>query len=181
MAESHSIGMARSSELTMERLGGWEGRRLCHLGFAKAASGSENPLWFWLSSWPSLQPNRLKMAGMDGNRTHPGRLSSAPQTVLKTAGLTSATVHQHPSTFDRLSHESAVVHPRPQLSAGLAVILAVSEPTKPVSSRPESFVRLTYTSPPCASAHRHPKGVVNPQPPPTGSAQGTSITSAAVN
>jgi len=25
------------------------------------------------------------MAGMDGNRTHPGRLSSAPQTVLKTA------------------------------------------------------------------------------------------------
>ncbi len=28
-------------------------------------------------------------AGMDGNRTHPGRLSSAPQTVLKTAGSTS--------------------------------------------------------------------------------------------
>src|SRR4029077_1335447 len=26
---------------------------------------------------------------MDGNRTHPGRLSSAPQTVLKTAGGTS--------------------------------------------------------------------------------------------
>ncbi len=25
-----------------------------------------------------------KVAGMDGNRTHPGRLSSAPQTVLKT-------------------------------------------------------------------------------------------------
>ena len=24
------------------------------------------------------------MAGMDGNRTHPGRLNSAPQTVLKT-------------------------------------------------------------------------------------------------
>src|SRR6266446_5917342 len=30
-----------------------------------------------------------KVAGMDGNRTHPGRLSSAPQTVLKTAGGTS--------------------------------------------------------------------------------------------
>ena len=29
------------------------------------------------------------MAGMDGNRTHPGRLNSAPQTVLKTAGGTS--------------------------------------------------------------------------------------------
>jgi hypothetical protein len=34
----------------------------------------------WLSS-------QRKVAGMDGNRTHPGRLSSAPQTVLKTAGL----------------------------------------------------------------------------------------------
>src|SRR6202022_4153718 len=29
------------------------------------------------------------VAGMDGNRTHPGRLSSAPQTVLKTAEDTS--------------------------------------------------------------------------------------------
>ncbi len=29
------------------------------------------------------------MAGMDGNRTHPGRLNSAPQTVLKTAEDTS--------------------------------------------------------------------------------------------
>src|SRR5260370_16860661 len=29
------------------------------------------------------------MAGMDGNRAPPGRLSSAPQTVLKTAGGTS--------------------------------------------------------------------------------------------
>jgi hypothetical protein len=29
------------------------------------------------------------MAGMDENRTHPGRLNSAPQTVLKTAGGTS--------------------------------------------------------------------------------------------
>jgi hypothetical protein len=30
--------------------------------------------------------------GMDGNRTHPGRLNSAPQTVLKTVSLTSAGV-----------------------------------------------------------------------------------------
>ena len=29
------------------------------------------------------------LAGMDGNRTHPGRLNSAPQTVLKTAEGTS--------------------------------------------------------------------------------------------
>src|SRR6266852_6789572 len=36
----------------------------------------------WLS-----QPRNL--AGMDGNRTHPGRLNSAPQTVLKTGGGTS--------------------------------------------------------------------------------------------
>ena len=34
-----------------------------------------------------------KLAGMDENRTHPGRLNSAPQTVLKTAFLTSTVVH----------------------------------------------------------------------------------------
>src|SRR6266481_1826797 len=34
----------------------------------------------------SLAVTAGKLAGMDGNRTHPGRLSSAPQTVLKTAG-----------------------------------------------------------------------------------------------
>ena len=28
---------------------------------------------------------RARLAGMDGNRTHLGRLSTAPQTVLKTA------------------------------------------------------------------------------------------------
>src|SRR5216683_4739075 len=43
----------------------------------------------WLSSTP-------KLAGMDGNRTHPGRLNSAPQTVLKTAGLASTSVRPHP-------------------------------------------------------------------------------------
>ncbi len=31
---------------------------------------------------------------MDGNRTHPGRLSSAPPTVLKTATLASGIVNQ---------------------------------------------------------------------------------------
>ncbi len=34
-----------------------------------------------LSPWLSQE---RKLAGMDGNRTHPGRLNSAPQTVLKT-------------------------------------------------------------------------------------------------
>src|SRR3989442_14078352 len=46
---------------------------------------AKRPL-LWLSCWLSSRP---KMAGMDGNRTHPGRLNSAPQTVLKTAGGTS--------------------------------------------------------------------------------------------
>ena len=36
----------------------------------------------------------MELGGMDGNRTHPGRLSSAPQTVLRTAGLVSATVQR---------------------------------------------------------------------------------------
>ena len=71
------------------------------------------------------------VAGMEGNRTHPGRLSSAPQTVLKTAGLASASVHQGPPKFDRLSRESIIVRARPQISVGLAVNLAVSEPSKP--------------------------------------------------
>jgi len=31
--------------------------------------------------------HQAKLAGMDGNRSHPGRLSSAPQTVLKTHGV----------------------------------------------------------------------------------------------
>jgi len=45
-------------------------------------------------------PRVGNLAGMDGNRTHPGRLNSAPQTVLKTAGLASAKVHRRPSLFD---------------------------------------------------------------------------------
>jgi hypothetical protein len=65
------------------------------------------------------------MAGMDGNRTHPGRLSSAPQTVLKTAGLQSTTVRQRALQFGRKHQWSAIVRPRPLKSAGLAVVLAV--------------------------------------------------------
>jgi hypothetical protein len=47
----------------------------------------------WLSCWLS---GRRDLAGMDENRTHPGRLNSAPQTVLKTAFLSSASVHECP-------------------------------------------------------------------------------------
>ena len=38
----------------------------------------------------------------------------APQTVLKTAGLTSADVHQSPVTIDRQAGQSRPVRPRPQ-------------------------------------------------------------------
>jgi len=55
----------------------------------------------------------LKLAGMDGNRTHPGRLSSAPQTVLKTAFLTSAGVHRRPPQIDIRRQQSADVRRRP--------------------------------------------------------------------
>jgi hypothetical protein len=49
------------------------------------------------------------MAGMDGNRTHPGRLNSAPQTVLKTAFLTSAIVRQRPPQIKTDGPRSAEV------------------------------------------------------------------------
>jgi len=65
---------------------------------------------------------------MDGNRTHPGRLNSAPQTFLKTAGPASMTVHQGPREFDRQLAHSMIIHPRSQSSAVLAVILAVTSP-----------------------------------------------------
>jgi len=54
----------------------------------------------------------------------------SPQTVLKTAGLASASVRQGTPKFDRLSRESKIVRARPQISVGLAVNAAVSEPSK---------------------------------------------------
>jgi hypothetical protein len=51
----------------------------------------------------------------------PGRLSSAPQTVLNTAGLVSTSVHQRPLRFSRWRRESLVVRLRPLRSATLAV------------------------------------------------------------
>jgi hypothetical protein len=72
--------------------------------------------------------SRCDVAGMDGNRTHPGRLSSAPQTVLKTAGLSSASVHRSPQEFGYEPAHFIFVHPHPPSSAYLAVTLAVIDP-----------------------------------------------------
>ncbi len=63
---------------------------------------------------------------MDGNRTHPGRLNSAPQTVLKTARLASASVHERPHEFVHKVPDSMPVRRRTQPFAGLAVFLAVT-------------------------------------------------------
>ena len=73
---------------------------------------------------------------MDGNRTHPGRLNSAPQTVLKTAGHESTEVHQHPPEFNEKLRDSTGVRCRRSLFAGLAVILAViARPTLQFTDR----------------------------------------------
>jgi hypothetical protein len=65
--------------------------------------------------------------GGEGWESNPPRTPhSAPQTVLKTASLASAIVHQLPPEFGRESYESAAVRYWPPSSAGLAVILAVS-------------------------------------------------------
>src|SRR6266567_6639343 len=63
----------------------------------------------WLSSWLS---SARHLAGMDGNRTHPGPLSSAPRTVLKTAGLPSGAVHQPPPERGR-PNASTLTAPMP--------------------------------------------------------------------
>lgn len=47
-----------------------------------------------------------------------------PQTDLKTADLTSATVRQRPPRFDYEVRQSMIVRPRPRSTAGLAVISA---------------------------------------------------------
>ena len=62
---------------------------------------------------------------MDGNRTHPGRLNSAPQTVLKTALLTSTKVRQRPPKIKADDPTSAGVRQRPPRFKKLAVSLAV--------------------------------------------------------
>ena len=65
------------------------------------------------------------MAGMDGNRTHPGRLSSAPQTVLKTAGVPSTSVHVGPRPFELGPCECRIIRTCSRQSITLAAFLAV--------------------------------------------------------
>src|SRR6266851_4953996 len=108
------------------------------------ANDSENRLRVWLSTWLSSTPN---LAGMDGNRTHPGRLSSAPQTVLKTAGLSSATVHRHAYTFGNRHRQSVFIRSRLPRSAVLAVLLAVSDAARVVGH----LIPQVHGSSPCAS------------------------------
>src|SRR6266851_9796606 len=114
------------------------------------ANDSENRLRVWLSTWLSSTPN---LAGMDGNRTHPGRLSSAPQTVLKTAALPSRAVHGGPLEFDRAPSDSTIVQLRPPLSVELAVFLAVSRLIHRGLLIPRFRVRLPARAPRrCASS-----------------------------
>jgi len=68
---------------------------------------------------------KQKLAGMDGNRTHPGRLSSAPQTVLKTADLASAVVCRRPQKIEPWVLPSAGGCRWPPMCGSLAVYLAV--------------------------------------------------------
>jgi len=63
---------------------------------------------------------------MDENRTHQGRLNSAPQTVLKNAVLPSTYVHTGPPRIDRAPEDSRIVRLCPPVSVELAVFLAVS-------------------------------------------------------
>jgi len=69
---------------------------------------------------------------MDGNRTHPGRLSSAPQTVLKTAGGTS------PRTSPAAESYSVSGMPMPSTPRGSA--WRVSSPTRNPSTRSTDVV-----------------------------------------
>ena len=62
---------------------------------------------------------------MDGNRTYPGRLNSAPQTVLKTAVLTSANGCGRARTMKIDQRESVTVRFRSPGFAKMAVSLAV--------------------------------------------------------
>src|SRR5450759_3936696 len=56
-------------------------------------------------------------------------VSGRPPPVLKTAGLTSACVHQRPPMFERRPLKSTYVRHRPQTSVGLSLI-HISEPTR---------------------------------------------------
>lgn len=83
------------------------------------------------------------------NRTHPGRLRSDLQTVLKTAGLTSASVRQRSPRFRNGQHDSMLVRPRPLSTSDLAVILAVAAGPR------QQSVRTPRGSPPVSHADLH--------------------------
>jgi hypothetical protein len=68
-------------------------------------------------------------AGCDGTEVVPigsGRLNSAPQTVLKTAGMASSDVDRGPLQFDFAPADSMTVSRCPLVSTRLAVFLAVN-------------------------------------------------------
>jgi hypothetical protein len=73
---------------------------------------------------PVLLSLDKKLAGMDGNLTRPGRLRSAPQTLLETAGPASMTVHQRPLEIGRLVAQSVNAHPRPQFESLITFLRA---------------------------------------------------------
>src|SRR5581483_9644095 len=73
-------------------------------------------------------PRGRPLAGMDGNRTHPGRVIGAPQTVLKTAGLAPADDSGGPYKFAWAGRPSVTGRCSPSLCACVAVVLAVAEP-----------------------------------------------------
>ena len=86
-----------------------------------------------LKAWVTLTNKRQEcqrsqppnLVGMYGNRTHSGRLNSAPQTVLKTAGPASVNVRRRLLMIGFQVRQSVDVRRRLLSSAVLAVILAV--------------------------------------------------------
>ena len=71
----------------------------------------------------------------------------APQTVLKTAGLSSATVHRHAYKFGNRHRQSVFIRSRLPRSAVLAVLLAVSDAARVVGH----LIPQVHGSSPCAS------------------------------
>jgi len=77
---------------------------------------------------PILGCHRLSSvpgADVSGRKLICADVRERPQTVLKTAGLASATIHRRPDQFSRRDRQSLIVHVRTPSFAGLAVFLAV--------------------------------------------------------
>ncbi len=87
-------------------------------------------------------------SGGDGWESNPPRTPhSAPQTVLKTAGLPSTAVQGGPLEFDHAASDSRIVLLRPPVSVELAVLLAVSHRQETLIRR--FRVRLPARAPSC--------------------------------